>query len=617
VYRPISDYGLIGDTHTAALVSSSGSIDWACLPYFDSPAVFLRILDQSKGGYCSIEAAETKKITRRYLPGTPILETTFKCASGTLQVTDFMPLRRREQLTEEGQDADADRLIIRLLRCTAGSIDVTLEIKPTFDFARESPKPAAHEGKILFRTSNGILQLQGPSLVFKGDTASGKIHLETGEDSFVAIRHADRESDLVTLDLHRIQQALHNTQSYWQRWSRACIYEGEFRGLLMRSAITLKLLTFEPTGAIVAAPTTSLPEELGGERNWDYRFTWVRDSSLTLMAMMSLGYFGEAHDFLHFFKRITPDPEHGFQILYGIRGEKNVEERELKHLDGYRSSKPVRVGNAAAKQKQLDIYGELMQCIHLYANHEAFEHRQAEFLADTWSMIHGMADFAAKHWREPDSGLWEIRGADRQFVDSNALCWVALDRALKLASMRGRNGDLSNWTRNRDAIRQSILEHGYDSELGSFVQSYGSKVVDASSLRLSMVGLIDSKDPRMISTVKQVEQRLMRNGLVYRYRGSDDGVKGDEGSFLMCTFWLMDNYILQGRMKEAEELFQHVISFRNDLGLLSEEVDPAKGEQLGNFPQGFTHISMINTAVRLEAARQGEKPSAHAIVENL
>lgn len=615
MYRPISDYGLIGDTHTAALVSSSGSIDWACLPCFDSPAVFLRILDDSKGGYCSIEAAETRKITRRYLPGTPILETTFKCAGGTLQVTDFMPLRRREQCTKEGQDADADRCIIRRLRCTAGSVDVNLEIKPTFDFARESPKPATHEGGIVFQAGNGVLQLQGPSLVVKDDVVAGKIHLQAGEGSFVAIRHADRQSDLVTLDLHHVQQALQNTQAYWQYWSKACTYEGEFRDLLMRCAITLKLLTFEPTGAIVAAPTTSLPEEIGGERNWDYRFTWVRDSSLTLMAMMNLGYFGEAHDFLHFFKRIIPDAEQGFQILYGIRGEKEIEERELKHLEGYRSSKPVRIGNAAAKQKQLDIYGELMQCIYLYANHEAFEHRQAEFLADTWPMIHGMADFAAKHWREPDSGLWEIRGADRQFVDSNALCWVALDRALKLASIRGSDGNLSNWTENCNAIRQSILEDGYDSELGSFVQSYGSKVVDASSLRLSMVGLIDANDPRMISTVKQVEQRLMRDGLVYRYRGSDDGVKGNEGTFVMCTFWLMDNYILQGRMKEAEELFQHVISFRNDLGLLSEEIDPKNGEQLGNCPQGFTHISMINTAVRLEAARQGRKPSAHAIVE--
>ena len=616
MYRPISDYGLIGDTHTAALVSSSGSIDWACLPYFDSPAVFLRILDDSKGGYCSVAADETRKVTRRYLPGTPILETTFKCVGGTLQVTDFMPLRRREQLTTEGQDADADRRIIRLLRCTAGSVDVNLEIKLTFDFTRENPKPATHDGRIVFQSRNGALQLQGPSLVFKGDVVAGKLHLEAGEDSFVAISHADRESDLITLDLHLIHQALQNTQAYWQRWSKACIYEGEFRDLLMRSAITLKLLTFEPTGAIVAAPTTSLPEEIGGERNWDYRFTWVRDSSLTLMALMSLGYFGEAHDFLHFFKRITPDAEHGFQILYGIRGEKQIEEHELKHLDGYRGSQPVRIGNAACQQKQLDIYGELMQCIHLYANHEAFEHHQKEFLDDTWPMIHGMADFAAKHWREPDSGLWEVRGAERQFVDSNALCWVALDRALKLASMRGSNGDLSNWTRNRDAIRESILEHGYDSELGSFVQCYGSKVVDASALRLSMVGLIDSQDPRMISTVKQVERRLMRHGLVYRYRGSDDGLKGEEGTFVMCTFWLIDNYIMQGRMKEAEDLFQHVISFRNDLGLLSEEIDPENGEQLGNFPQGFTHISMINATVRLEAARQGQKPSAHLIVEN-
>ena len=615
VYRPISDYGLIGDTHTAALVSSSGSMDWACLPYFDSPAVFLRILDDAKGGYCSIEPRELKKITRRYLPGTPILETTFKCSTGTLQVTDFMCLRRREELTDAGQDADADRRIIRLLRCTAGSVDVNVEVKPTFDFAREQATTSNHDHTIVFTTKNGVLQLQGPSLSLKDNVASARVHLDAGEDSFLAISHADREGDLIHLDLDRIRDALHNTQSYWQRWSKSYSYEGEYRDLLLRSAITLKLLTFEPTGAIVAAPTTSLPEEIGGERNWDYRFTWVRDSSLTLMALMSLGYFGEAHDFLHFFKRITPDPEQGFQILYGIRGDKQLEEHELKHLDGYRASRPVRIGNAAATQKQLDIYGELMLCIYLYANHEAFEHRQEEFLADTWPMIHGMADFAAKNWREPDSGLWEIRGAERQFVDSNALCWVALDRAVQLASMKRTNGDLSNWTRNRDAIRDSILQHGYDPQLGSFVQSYGSKVVDASALRLPMVGLIEATDPRMISTVKEIEKRLMHGGLVYRYRGVSDGLRGNEGTFVMCTFWLMDNYVMQGRLREAEELFRHVISYRNDLGLMSEEIDAANGEMLGNFPQGFTHISMINTAVRLEAAREGQKPSAHAIVE--
>ncbi len=616
MYRPIGDYGIIGDTHTAALVSSSGSIDWACLPYFDSPAVFLRLLDDHRGGYCSVEPRDCKKVSRRYLPRTAILETTFNCARGTLQVTDFMPLRRREQLGDMGQDVEADRRIVRLLRCTAGSVDVQVEIKPTFDFARETVEPTRDGDSLLFTTKNGVLQLCGPSLSLKNDVVSSRFKVEAGEDVFLAISHADRADRVVPLDLDHIQQALNNTQAYWQHWAKACLGAGEYADILLRSAITLKLLTFEPTGAIVAAPTTSLPEEIGGERNWDYRFTWVRDSSLTLMALMNLGYFGEAHDFLHFFKRLSPDPEQGFQILYGIRGEKNLEEQELRHLEGYRKSRPVRVGNAAATQKQLDIYGELMQCIHLYANHEAFQHRQEEFLKDTWPMIRGMADYAAKHWHEPDSGLWEIRGAERQFVDSNALCWVALDRALQLAAMAPRtNGDLSGWKQNRDQIRASILEHGYDAQLGSFVQSYGSKIVDASALRLSMIGLIEPTDPRMVSTVKRIEKNLMRDGLVYRYRGADDGVKGEEGTFVMCTFWLMDNYIMQGRMQEAEELFRHVIAYRNDLGLLSEEIDADNGEQLGNFPQGFTHISLINTAMRLQAAREGETPPAHEIVE--
>lgn len=617
VYRPISDYGVIGDTHTAALVSSCGSIDWACLPYFDSPATFLRILDDHKGGFCSIDACETKNVTRRYLPGTAILETTFKCSRGTLQVTDFMPVRRREQLGELGQDVDADRRIIRLLRCTAGSVDVTIEVKPTFDFAREKAETSADGDVIVFTTRNGLLQLDGPGLSLGDDgSARTKIHLEAGEDSFLAISHADRSGDLPVLDLQHVQEALHNTQTYWLRWTKSCIYEDEYHEILLRSAITLKLLTFEPTGAIVAAPTSSLPERIGGQRNWDYRFTWVRDSSLTLMALMNLGYFGEAHDFLHFFKRTCPEPEYGFQVLYGIRGESEVEERELPHLEGYRGSHPVRIGNAAAKQKQLDVYGELLQCIHLYANHEAFEHRQEAFLVETWPMIRGMADYVVKHWHEPDSGLWEIRGAERQFVDSNALCWVALDRALQLASMTRADGDRSAWQSNRDQIRDSILQHGYDPHLDSFVQSYGSNVIDASALRLPMVGLVDAADPRMVSTVNKIEERLMHDGLVYRYRGMNDGVPGDEGTFAMCAFWLMDNYVMQGRMQEAEELFRHVVSYRNDLGLLSEEIDPQSGEQLGNFPQGFTHISLINTAVRLQAAHHGGKPAAHAIVEN-
>jgi len=616
VYRPISDYALIGDTHTAALVSSCGSIDWACLPYFDSPAAFLRILDDRQGGYCSVEPCAAKKMTRRYLPGTPILETTFNCAQGTLQLTDFMPLRRRQQLGEMGQDVDADRRIIRLMRCVAGSVDVKLEVKPTFDFARETCTGTKQDGSIVFTTRNGLLQLHGPDLDVKEDLVDGTIHLEAGEDAFLALSHVERAADLAVLDLDHIQQALHNTQTYWQRWSKTCSYEGEHADVVLRSALTLKLLTFEPTGAIVAAPTTSLPEEIGGERNWDYRYTWVRDSSLTLVALMNIGYFGEAHDFLHFFRRTCPDPSRGFQILYGIRGETQLDEHELPHLDGYRSSRPVHIGNAAATQKQLDVYGELLQCIHLYANHEAFEHHQEAFLADTWPFIRQTADYVVQHWHEPDSGLWEVRGEERQFVDSNALCFVALDRALELASKAKNDGDLSSWRRNRDQIRNSILQHGYDSQLGSFVQSYGSKVIDASALRLPMFGVLDAKDPRMISTVKQIEKRLMRDGLVYRYCGVDDGVKGKEGTFAMCAFWLIDNYILQGRLQEAQELFRHVISYRNDLGLLAEEIDPVNGEQLGNFPQGFTHISLINTAVRIHAANQGETPTAHAIVEN-
>jgi GH15 family glucan-1,4-alpha-glucosidase len=617
VYRPIKDYAVIGDTHSAALISSEGSLDWACLPHFNSGAVFLRLLDDEKGGYCAITPENVKQRSRRYLPGTNILETTFTTASGVLQLTDFMPVRRRREVTHAGQDVDSDHQIVRLLRCVSGSVDLQLELRPTFDFARAQAKPEARDGVLVFHTRHEELHVLGaPLQVGDRAQASARVHLRAGEANFVCVRHATPNSAVTRMDLPRAEALLGETQEYWETWLQSCHYGGPYRDSVLRGALTSKLLTFEPSGAIVAAPTTSLPELIGGERNWDYRFTWLRDASFTLTALMVLGYYGEASDFLHFYRRTCPNLERSFQILYGIDGEREQEEIELKHLKGYRDSRPVRMGNAAARQKQLDVYGELMQCIYLYATHEAFEQHREPFMDELWGLVQQIADHVARVWREPDSGLWEMRGKERHFLDSKALCWAALDRALKLADLLHKKADVATWKRERDAAYRSIMENGFNAKIGAFVQSYGSEALDASALRLPIIGLVGAGDPRMLSTIQKVEQQLVRKGLVYRYRRVDDGVSGEEkGTFAMCTFWLIDTYILLGRLRQAEDLFEHVLSFQNDVGLFSEEIDPDNGEQLGNFPQAFSHISLINSAARLEAAREGRKPTPHAIIE--
>ena len=617
MYRPIKDYAVIGDTHSAALISSEGSLDWACLPHFNSGAVFLRLLDDEKGGSCSITARDVKARSRRYLPATNILETRFTTASGVLQLTDFMPLRRRREPTHAGQDVDSDYQIVRLLRCTSGTVEAAIELHPTFNFARDHVRAEMRNGALVFRGSHDELHVQGVALQVEGDEkASAPLRLRAGEAAFLCLRHARPGDTVEPMDLPRAEALLGETREYWETWVGSCHYQGVYRDSVRRGALTAKLLTFEPSGAIVAAPTTSLPEQIGGERNWDYRFTWVRDASFTLTALMVLGYFGEADDFLHFFRRTCPDPGKSFQILYGIDGEHDQAEVELKHLQGYRNSRPVRLGNAASRQKQLDVYGELVQCIYLYASHEAFAQRRGRFVHELWRLVRQMADHVARVWSEPDSGLWEMRGKERHFVDSKALCWAALDRALKLADVLRGEGDIARWKRERDAIYASIMENGFNARVGAFVQSYGSEALDASALRLPIIGLIGAGDPRMLSTVRKIEQGLVRKGLVYRYRQVDDGVSGEEkGTFAMCTFWLIDAYILLGRLREAEELFEHVLSFQNDVGLFSEEIDPDDGELLGNFPQAFSHISLINSAARLEAAREGRKTSPHAIIE--
>ncbi len=604
-YKPIADYGVIGDMHTAVLISSDGSIDWGCLPHFDSPAMFLRLLDYRKGGYCSLEVVSCESTSRRYLGPTNILETTFAGHGGRLVLTDFMPVQKRDGPDPEGRDVSADHRVVRLLRCTEGAVEVKLAIKPTFFFASETSKVhSSGDGIVVFEGQSDVLQVQCPRLAVQDDgRAIAQMRIRAGEQVCVVLSHGTQGTPVRPWALDDALKAFQQTEQYWTEWSQSFHYDGDYRDEVLRSALVLKLLIFEPTGAIVAAPTSSLPEAIPGERNWDYRFSWLRDSQFVITALMHRGYFGEAHDFFHFLKEASKGPVEDLQILYGIRGERIQTEQLLDNLDGYRGSKPVRVGNAAGAQKQLDVYGELLNCMYAYSNIAA-QPDQKPHAEELWSMVGPLAEYVVQHWQEPDNGIWESRGGLRHFVHSKAMCWVALDRAIKLASIVGVPDDVGAWSKAREAIRESVLTEGFNREAGAFVQSYGSHMLDASVLRLPIHGMIDAADPRMLSTIRRIERQLMKNGLVYRYVDIGDNIPGDEATFTSCTFWLVSNYILLDRLEEAKELFEHVLSFQNPLGLFAEEIEPVSREQLGNFPQALTHVALISAAGRIAHRQQ-------------
>lgn len=627
-YRPIGDYAIIGDTQSAALVSSEGSLDWLCLPRFDCPAMFLRLLDDARGGYCSIRPTGKSSHSRRYLPATCILETSFATATGKLIVTDFMPVFEPADGCAQGQDSDAPNKVIRVVRCESGEVECAIAIKPTFDFAQQRCKAIRRsDDRLLYLGRTDALHVQLPSgfAVSTEGLASANVPMRAGDEFVVVLSWSAPDNDVADLSVHDARAAQKFTADYWKNFSASIEYQGDHRDEVVRSALTLKLLTYEPTGAIIASPTTSLPEEIGGRRNWDYRYSWLRDSSLTLVALMDLGFFGEAHDYFSFLRRSLPARPEDFQIMYCVNGEKELSEHDLA-LDGYRGSRPVRVGNGAAHQTQLDIFGELMHCAYLYWTHEGFEEYREVFRHEFWPMVKHIGDHVAAHWRDQEHGIWEVRGARRRFTHSKGMCWVALDRALKLARCEQIVDNLSHWERERSNIAAAIEEHGFNVQRGAYVQYFGGNALDAAVLRLPVMGVLDANSERMRGTVAAIEKSLMSNGLVYRYlqNESDDGVGGCEGTFTACAFWLAEIYVMQGRLDDAEQLFRRVVSFANDVGLMSEQLEPHSGEQLGNFPQGFTHIALINAAVRIAAAKgqasddvrrilQGEKGAGQSV----
>jgi alpha,alpha-trehalase len=596
-YRPIEDYALIGDGMTVALVSSQGSIDWACFPRVDAASVFGRILDAGQGGFFQIAPAGEYTVSRRYLPDTNVLETTFRTASGVARLVDFMPPfgLALQQPT--------DNTLVRRVCGVEGQVALEAVLEPRFDYARAESRWMVEEGRGV-RALDGDASLTVYSearFLVNGARATARFTIEGDAVQDFVLTYRRSASMLWRHGvLHSAPRLLERTIEHWRSWVGQCTYDGPHAELVRRSLLVLKLLDYQPSGAIVAAATTSLPEKIGGVRNWDYRYAWLRDTAYTLYAFFVLGYHHEAESFFEWILDVAVGDPRTLQIMYGVEGERELTEYELTHLEGYRQSRPVRIGNGAYDQRQHDIYGEVIDCAFLY--HKA----GGRMTPPLWDFVARTADYVCEHWNEPDSGIWEVRNEPRHFVYSKALSWVALDRAVKLATRLDLEADLDRWQAVREEIRRSIDEHGYNEEVGAFTQSYGTKELDAAALALMLRKVVEPDDPRMHSTVDRVMEELSEEGLLHRYK-ADDGLPPGEGVFLMCTFWMVDCYAELGRLEEARALFERLIGYANDVGLYAEEYDPAARHHLGNFPQAFTHVALINAAVTLHRYEQGEQ----------
>ena len=588
----IEDYALIGNTRTAALVGRDGSIDWLPLPRFDSDACFASLLgNEENGRWLITPAGEVETVERRYRGDTLILETRFVTVTGSVVVTDFMPMR-------EGADpATRPTEIVRLVRGERGIVPMRFEIVLRFDYGSVMPW--------VRRRPDGISAIAGPDailfqtplpLIGKDNRTVAEFEVQEGETVPCTLMHYF--SFQTEPDASDPAAAFSETERYWLSWSAQYREQGDWREAVLRSLITLKALTYSPTGGIVAAPTTSLPEFLGGPRNWDYRYCWLRDATFSLYALLTSGFREEAKAWREWLlKTVAGDPS-TLQILYGLAGERRIQEYEIPWLAGYAGSRPVRVGNLAYTQQQWDVYGEVMDALHCASTHGLDPDENA------WSLQAALLDFLEGHWDMPDAGIWEIRGPPRRFTHSAVMAWVAFDRAIHSAETSGFELGAQRWRRMAALIHQDVCRHGYDPERGAFVQYYGSKEVDASLLLMPLVGFLPFDDPRVTGTVRAIERELMVDGLVLRYRNREhvEGLPPGEGVFLACSFWMADVLALSGRQDEAYRLFERLLSLRNDVGLLSEEYDTGGGRALGNFPQAFSHVGIINTAHNLSLA---------------
>jgi len=593
-YPPIGDYALISDCHSGALVSSDGSIDWCVFHRFEARPVFARILDWAKAGFFRIAPLDDDyESTRRYLPGTNVLETTFCTPGGTLVLTDFFAFR------PPVLGAHPDHQLIRIARCEEGEVAVKVKLVPRFDYGLTTPRldTLADDLVVVYGGADGlVLQSELPFGDAERSATEGNRTLHAGEEAFVVLTYElPHELDPQRLTGDQVHAKLEETVAHWTAWADRCTYHGPYREQVLRSALVLKGLTNGPTGSIVAAATTSLPEEVGGVRNWDYRFCWLRDSALTLNALFGLGYTDEAHEYMAWLRRTTAGRAHELQIMYGVGGERLLPEVELDWLEGYRGSRPVRIGNGAYSQFQLDVFGELLDTVWVYRRHGG------EIDDGFWDFLGRVAGAVIEQWREPDQGIWEIRGEPRHFTYSKVMAWVALDRVVRIAELDEREGALDEWRAERDELRELIEREGVDGG-GAFVQSFGDGgKLDASNLMIPIVGFVDHDDPRARATVERIAAELSADGFVYRYvTDGVDGLSGDEATFAICSFWLVECLARAGEGARARELFERLLGFCNDVGLLAEEIDPASGELLGNFPQAFSHVGLIQAAIALD-----------------
>jgi GH15 family glucan-1,4-alpha-glucosidase len=579
---PIEDYALIGDTHTAGLVSREGSIDWLCLPRFDSPACFAALLgDEGNGRWLLAPAGPVREVRRRYQGDTLVLETEHRTDDGVVRVVDTMPPRQ--------QDPD----VARVVEGIRGRVPMRMELTIRFDYGSIVPWVRKMDGALHAIAGPDSVWLRTPVAVHGENlTTVAEFTIAEGERvPFMLTWHASHQRAPRRIDPVR---AVDDSQAWWGEWASRISYEGGWQDAVIRSLLTLKALTYAPTGGIVAAPTTSLPEALGGVRNWDYRYCWLRDSTFTLYALMLAGLADEAKAWREWLLRAVAGQPKQMQILYGVAGERRITEQELPWLAGYQGARPVRIGNAAVEQFQLDVYGEVMDTLHLG--------RRIGMEPDTagWDLQRALLEFLEDHWRDPDEGIWEIRGPRRQFTHSKVMAWVALDRAVKAVELAGLEGPVERWRALRRELHDEVCRNGFDAERDTFVQYYGAKQVDASLLMIPLVGFLPAGDPRMKGTVAAIQRELMVDGLVHRYapEGSEqvDGLPPGEGTFLACTFWLADNLAMMGRDDEARAIFERLLALRNDVGLLAEQYDPKDGRQLGNFPQAFSHVALVNTA---------------------